>query len=232
MGATTSRLPFDAGETGDETGPSAAFAAFLAGDTQAMRTLMDTFGSMMTAVARRYVRGHDVDDAVQDAWLAFTTSASSIRDPHAVGGWLRVTTMHAALAIAKRQSRMVPTDLTSDGPTAPDQAEHPLDDRDRQTVREAVSRLARRHRELLTLMFDNELSYEEIAARTGHPVGWIGPTADGRSTGSVGIGRSGALRRVPWRRRRASPSERPPRDGASPQPGAVVPRVAVKVSTS
>ena len=40
----------------------------------------------------------DAEDAVQDAWLAFTRSAHTIENPKAVGGWLRVTTAHAALA--------------------------------------------------------------------------------------------------------------------------------------
>ena len=104
-------VPSRRGESGDTL---SALAAFRAGDGEGLPTLLAAFGNMMRAVARRYVRGHDVDDAVQDAWVAFTASASAIRDPAALGGWLRTTTANAAM-----QDRQAPSadgaDRTLDG---------------------------------------------------------------------------------------------------------------------
>jgi DNA-directed RNA polymerase specialized sigma24 family protein len=43
-------------------------------------------------------------------------------------------------------------------------------------VRDAVARLDRDDRELLWLLFEADLSYSEINARTGRAIGGIGPT--------------------------------------------------------
>ncbi len=163
---------------GSEVDAAAAVVAFQAGDGRALETLMQCFSLMMSHVARRYLRSRqDVEDAVQDAWVAFTRNAHLIESPRAIGAWLRVTTAHAAIVIAKRQARCVPTDLPVDTglPTAephdgnfPDTAMH--------AVRDALSRLGGRDRELIAMLFESDLSYREIVARTGRPVGSIGPT--------------------------------------------------------
>jgi RNA polymerase sigma factor (sigma-70 family) len=151
--------------------------AYRAGDNRALQTLMTCFGRMMTSVARRYLRcNHDVEDAVQDTWMSFVRSVDAIENPAAVGGWLRTATARAALRIARRQSRCLPTDLSLE-PTDPTENLDPVvAEAEATAVRDAVARLETRERELITMLFDVELSYAEIELRTGRPVGSIGPT--------------------------------------------------------
>ena len=155
----------------------AALLAYRAGDNRALQTLMTCFGRMMTAVARRYLRSNqDVEDAVQDTWISFVRSVDAIQTPAAVGGWLRTATARAALRIARRQSRLVPSDLTFE-PADPRDDPDPVVAADQaDAVRDAVARLEPRERELIAMLFDVEMSYIEIGELTGRPMGSIGPT--------------------------------------------------------
>ncbi|MEZ5410399.1 MAG: sigma-70 family RNA polymerase sigma factor [Acidimicrobiales bacterium] len=162
------------------TDPVAAGAAVLAyrnGDRQALGSLMTWFTPMMTGVARRYLRTpQDVEDAVQDAWVAFTRAAATIATPMAIGGWLCTTTARAALAIAQRQARCRPSDRPVEGRVAPIDSAVMESYDERDAVREAVGRLSPEDREMVRFLFDAELPYTEIAARTGRAIGGIGPT--------------------------------------------------------
>ena len=149
--------------------------AYQQGDYQALEVLMACFDKPMRCVARRYlVCPHDVEDAVQDAWLAFTRSADRIETPMAIGGWLCVTTARAALTIVRRQARCRPSDVTSDEEST--QSEDVDLDDDGRAVREAVARLHEGDRELVWLLFGADLSYAEVTRRTGRAIGGIGPT--------------------------------------------------------
>lgn len=165
------------GPDGSEVDVEALVLAHRAGDNSALETLMTCFNRMMTAVARRYLRcNQDVEDAVQDAWMAFVRAADGIDRPAALAGWLTTTTARAALVIARRQSRCVPSELAFE--KAP-----PIDDPDPvvlalevTAVRDAVARLTTPDRQLISMLFDAELSYAEIEIRTGRSSGGIGPT--------------------------------------------------------
>ena len=151
--------------------------AFRAGDNRALQTLMTCFGRMMSSVARRYLRcNQDVEDAVQDTWMSFVRSADAIENPAAVGGWLRTATARAALLIARRQSRCLPTDLSLEPTDATEDPDPVVAEAEAMAVREAVGRLGTRERDLITMLFDVQMTYAEIEDRTGRPVGSIGPT--------------------------------------------------------
>jgi RNA polymerase sigma factor (sigma-70 family) len=157
---------------------AAMIGAHVDGDDSALETLVHRFTPMMRGVARRHVRdAPDVDDAVQDAWIAFSRHAEAIRSPDALPGWLRVTTARCAITISKRSRCCAPGSfdavLERSAPVLDDVR---FDDDDRRLVREAVGRLGASDRELLGLLFDAELTYVEVVSRTGRPVGSIGPT--------------------------------------------------------
>jgi RNA polymerase sigma factor (sigma-70 family) len=154
-----------------------ALLAYRDGDDRALQTLMTTFGRVMASVARRYVHcSQDVEDAVQDAWMSFVRSAGAIESPAAVGGWLCTTTARAALRIARRQSRCHPSELSLDPPAPIDDHDAAVADVETAIVRDAIGRLQSEDRELIAMLFDAQMSYTEIHARTGRPVGSIGPT--------------------------------------------------------
>jgi RNA polymerase sigma factor (sigma-70 family) len=155
----------------------AALLAYRAGDNRALQTLMTCFGRMMTGVARRYLRcNQDAEDAVQDAWMSFVRSVDAIGTPAAVGGWLCTTTARAALRIARRQARCLPSDLSAEPTASPEEPDPVIVEAEAAAVRDAVTRLETRDRELISMLFDVQMTYAEIELRTGRPVGSIGPT--------------------------------------------------------
>src|SRR5262245_50450969 len=103
------RRPAETTDDCSGTASAAAVLAFQSGEVLAITRLMSCFDGMMHAVAGRYLRRRqDVEDAVQDAWFAFTRRAQTIESPLAIAGWLRVTTARAAVSIGRRQARLVP----------------------------------------------------------------------------------------------------------------------------
>jgi RNA polymerase sigma factor (sigma-70 family) len=159
-------------------GSGSAVVAYQGGDKLAIGLLMAQFERPMQCVARRFLScPDDVNDAVQDAWVAFVRSAEGIVAPMAIGGWLCVTTARAAVTIARRQARCRPTGAILETRTA----EGEPDDRDTdgaslRAVREAVEHLDPKDRELIDLLFGTGLTYAEITAVTGRALGGIGPT--------------------------------------------------------
>ena len=177
----------------DET---TAVASHVSGDPDAVSLLVRTFDRPMRRSAGRYLsRRHDIDDAVQDAWVAFARKAGSIHTPLAIGGWLCVTASHAAITIAQRRWRSVLTDHETLDRLAFDAGDlDPLvHEEELRLVREAVARLSEREREFIELVFDGDASYAEIAARTGRAIGGIGPT---RARIAAKLGRDPAIRRL------------------------------------
>lgn len=154
-----------------------AVIAYRAGDHRALATLMTLCDAQMRRVARRHVNcAQDAEDAAQTAWLAFARSVDTIVVPGSVGSWLCVTTARAAMTIARKKVPVRPVGSEPpEPPTADDEDVIDLDER-RAAVRDAVGRLEEADRELVWLLFDKELTYEEISERTGRAVGGIGPT--------------------------------------------------------
>jgi RNA polymerase sigma factor (sigma-70 family) len=186
---TASPTPWRAPD-GSEVDIEALVLRFRAGDGDALERLMVCFNRMMTSVAHRYLRSsQDVEDAVQDAWTAFVRAAGGIDRPAALPGWLTTTTVRAALSIARRQARCVPCEISSEHPAAADERDPVLRMLEIDAVRDAVARLDTRDRDLISMLFDEELSYAEIEVRTGRPSGAIGPTRQ-RAIGKLRSDRS------------------------------------------
>jgi RNA polymerase sigma factor (sigma-70 family) len=155
-----------------------AVVAFQGGDKLAIGLLMAQFERPMQCVARRFLTcPDDVNDAVQDAWVAFVRSAEGIVAPMAIGGWLCVTTARAAVTIARRQARYRPTSAILEMGTSPGEPDdRETDGATLRAVREAVKHLDPKDRELIHLLFGTGLTYAEITVATGRALGGIGPT--------------------------------------------------------
>jgi len=162
------RLPDSGRTTTQEAQLCLLVRAFQQGDDTALAPLMTRFGRPMRCVAHRYLsRREDIDDALQDAWTAFARSAHRIRSPLAVGGWLCVTTARAALAIARHQARCDRLEAALDDAASNPDANGLESEHASRAVKEAVARLAHRDRELISMLFDAELSYEQICEQIG-----------------------------------------------------------------
>jgi RNA polymerase sigma factor (sigma-70 family) len=152
------------------------------GDRQAWDTLFNRYVALLWSIALRHgLNESDAADVVQSTWLRLLEKIDSIRDPARVGAWLATTAQREALRCVAQSRRLVLKDDDSafDGP---DRLLPPVDEEllAREQGRAAMAALAalppawRSLVELLT--HDPPLSYEEIGADLGVPVGTIGPT--------------------------------------------------------
>jgi RNA polymerase sigma factor (sigma-70 family) len=153
-----------------------------AGSQDAWNALVDRYLPLVTGVIRRYrLSPADADDVNQTVWLRLVEHLVDIREAKALPGWLVTTARNESLRIIRMRGRDTPVDphgATMDHlGEAPDMDEKLVREERAQALREAMLELSPARRELLTLLLaDPPLSYEEIGARLGMPIGSIGPT--------------------------------------------------------
>ncbi|MEU7800052.1 sigma-70 family RNA polymerase sigma factor [Micromonospora arborensis] len=148
-----------------------------AGDAAALGALLARHEATMRAVALSILGyGPDAEDAVQDAMVVALRRIGEVRDPAAVGPWLRAIVRNNS-RMTLRGPRAVPVAEpewfagAADTPT-PEEA---LDQGEmRDWVWHAIGQLSEPDR-LVTLLryFSDASSYEQIAAVCGVPVGTV-----------------------------------------------------------
>src|SRR4051794_19834852 len=80
--------------------------AAVAGDGQAVASLVTRFDRSLRAIARSYrLSPWDVDDVTQSTWIQFVERGSSLRDPAAVSGWLGTTARRHCLRVLRAHVR-------------------------------------------------------------------------------------------------------------------------------
>jgi RNA polymerase sigma factor (sigma-70 family) len=166
----------------DDAALAAMVAAARGGDDHAWAALVQRFTPLLRRVAQSYrLPPYDVDDVVQECWVAALGHLHSLREPAAVGAWLVTTVRRNALRAHQRVVR----ELVSDAPLpeahpAPECLEDTVVAAERvDVVRDAVRRLPERQRAILeSLMTEPGSGYAEISERLGIPVGSIGPTRE------------------------------------------------------
>lgn len=149
------------------------------GEQAAWDALVDRFGQMVWSVAR----GLRLDDATakdvsQTVWLKLIENIDNIRDPDRLPGWLATTCRREALRVAKGRDRDFPTEFAYDvEDKSPTLDELLVSEEENRSIVAAFNTLDDMCRQLLRLMIiEPPLSYEEISAATGRPIGSLGPT--------------------------------------------------------
>lgn len=161
--------------------PEAMLAALVAQEPGAMEQIMASYRRVVYGAARRVLRtGPDIEDVVQDTWLALATHASRIRNPNRLGAWLWATASNAALAVSVRQRRVSCWDL-SDSDHAPQNDEEPLAsmfaEQRRVALQAALTTISAKELELIGLLVATPRPcYREVSKTVGRPVGSLGPT--------------------------------------------------------
>jgi len=150
------------------------------GDETAWGAIVDRFAGLVWATARAHrLSSADAADVAQTTWLRLVENLDRIKDPERVGAWLATTARRECLRHIRLQSREFTTaeDSVFEVPSD-DHAEQRLITLERNTaLRRALARISERCQGLLRLLAAPEdLSYEEIAAALGMPIGAIGPT--------------------------------------------------------
>jgi len=127
----------------------------------------------------------EADDVTQRVWLTLLEKAGGIRDHEALTTWLTTTARRESWRVARARAREVPADdvlgtAAAGAVPPPDEAEDAVDriveDDRAAALRAAIGTLPHRQRQLALLLLVDDVSYEAIQARTGMPVGSIGPT--------------------------------------------------------
>lgn len=146
-----------------------------AGDGDALGVLLQRHRAELYAAALGVLRDRDAAmDAVQDTALVALTRLSGIREPEAVGRWLRTVVRNCCLMQLRREGREVAGGELDDLAGVSDVEElvdrHALRDR----IWTALDDLEEDERATLVLRhFTRCRTYESIAAMTGVPVGTV-----------------------------------------------------------
>ena len=157
------------------------------GEQSAWQAIVEQYSRLVWSVARGYrLSEAQTADAVQTTWLRLIEHLPEIREPDRLAGWLRTTAQRVCLATLRELRREEPIEscerhLATDDrrpvgeESGPEECAVRLDHQ--VLVRRAVATLPERHRALLGLLVSSPpISYQEISAGLGMPVGSIGPT--------------------------------------------------------
>jgi RNA polymerase sigma factor (sigma-70 family) len=146
--------------------------SFVAGDQAALNMIVTSYRAMLYSVFLRWFRltEDDAEDLFQEVMLQLVLKAAQIRN---VRTWLLGTAINQA---KKRIRRLIRERNLAERYVENLELYAPADNED---VRELISRgldLLRPHdRRLLTLIYVQGLSYQEVADLLGRPIGSIGP---------------------------------------------------------
>lgn len=133
------------------------------GDRDAWRELVDRHTPVVWAVIRAHrLRGADAADVMQNTWVALTEHLPGLRRPDRLPAWLATTARRECLRVLGQGRREVP--LEDVEPPAPDTFRGDGDT----LLWEALSRMPRRCRELLSLLVHApELTYVQVSRALG-----------------------------------------------------------------
>ena len=154
-------------------------AAAINDDRTAWDDLVNRYAQLVFANARAVgadrALAHDVGQVV---WMRLLTRLETIREPAKIRGWLAIVARNTA---REELSRRRPTTSLDEFLEQPDETTPLPEDAailgDQVSVlKSAMHTLTERCRELLTLLYSAQMSYEEIVVATGTPIGSIGPT--------------------------------------------------------
>ncbi|MQA82468.1 MAG: sigma-70 family RNA polymerase sigma factor [Streptosporangiales bacterium] len=150
------------------------------GDRSAWDHLVDKYARLVWAVTRDFrLSDSDASDVAQTTWLRLLEHIDRI-DPTRTAAWLTTTARRECLRVIALRKRMLLTyddaGMEAVAGTDPGVDERLLTDEKVRDVREAMQALPDRWQELLRLSSaDPPMSYAEISATLGMPIGSIGP---------------------------------------------------------
>ncbi len=109
----------------------------------------------------------DSEDASQEVFLRAFGRLETLRQPDAVGGWLRRIAQNVCIDMIRR-SNTRQTNPLRDDPAEPNGDADSVVDRDEQAyVMKLVDSLPQTHREIVLLHYYDNLTYDEIASWLG-----------------------------------------------------------------
>ncbi len=150
-------------------------------DADALAALYDRHAARLLGLARRILgEGGEAEEVLQEVFLFVWRSASSF-DPSrgSVRTWLLIATRSRSVDRLRSRRSASPPHLGSleeagDGPPEPDDVEQSSSERQWESIcRAAVGELPEDQRRVLELAYFEGLTQQEIAERTGMPLGTV-----------------------------------------------------------
>jgi RNA polymerase sigma factor (sigma-70 family) len=152
------------------------------GDELAWDALVERYAPLIWSLCRRYrLDGADAGDVGQSVWLRLVDQLDKIRDPAALPGWLATTTRRECDRILHTAQVPRAARHALDAENIPDDQAETIEQEvlaaeRHAALREAFVHLPPRSQQLIALLIeDPPLSYAQISARLGIPIGSIGP---------------------------------------------------------
>jgi RNA polymerase sigma-70 factor (ECF subfamily) len=167
------------GDDDDEGGRSAADAelalAFRAGKGGALDAAYQRYGSTVYTFARRAAGDDLADELTQDVFVAAWNSADRFDpDRGALGGWLIGIARHKVVDALRRRQRAAARIERAGSLAEPPPTTTEVDRlAERLALGECLRLLRPEAREAVELAFWSDLTHEQIAARTGRPLGTV-----------------------------------------------------------
>ena len=148
------------------------------GESDAFTGLFERYNSRLLYYLRRLVDPAAIaEDILQEVWLTVVKKITSLDQPEAFKAWIYRIAHNRAMTRLRRSQRVVPLDeLPVELEIDPQSLEENnvfLAEFDAAAVHRGLGRLSPPHREVLTLRYVGELSYEEIAEIVGCGLGTI-----------------------------------------------------------
>ncbi|MBK6687323.1 MAG: sigma-70 family RNA polymerase sigma factor [Deltaproteobacteria bacterium] len=153
-----------------------------AGDDRAFELLVERYQHRIYAFCARLLNDRaEAEDVAQEVFLTLYRNAGDFRGESSFATWLYRIAKNQALNRIKyldrrgRKQRARDELATADGPDAPESRPDALAEGGQTAalVQEAIGELEAEHRAVLVLRDLEDLSYEEISAATGLPIGTV-----------------------------------------------------------
>ena len=154
--------------------------AVLAGHREAFRVLVERESYAVIGVCGRILGDRvEAEDVAQDAFTQAYKALATFRGDGPFGAWLRRIAIRVAIARLAARREVIRLDGEAVDPRAamlrsPDDPEaRALDVEHRAAIFDAVATLPDSQREVILLRFYGDLSLQEIARVTSHPIGTV-----------------------------------------------------------
>ncbi len=156
-----------------QTTEAELIAQSIAGDHDAYAQLIDRYKNAVFYHCFAIVRDEDVaEDIAQATFISAYYSLARYNPQYRLATWLFKIGTNKALTYLKRAAREIAADDTLIAQVAADSPE-PRQAAEHQELHDAVNRLQPRYRAAISLYYWQGLSYQEVAAVMGSPLGSI-----------------------------------------------------------
>jgi RNA polymerase sigma-70 factor (ECF subfamily) len=163
----------------DSEGLATLLRAMAGGDRPAFAELYRITAPQLFGVALRMLQRRDwAEETVHDAYLRIWQRAGAYAPAKGTAlGWLCAIVRNAALDRLRRQRRELPLDAAPEYEDLADEAPGPLDQlmatSDGQALARCLDTVEPESRQCLVLAYWEGLTHEELARRTGRPLGTV-----------------------------------------------------------